>query len=341
MGGLVLAPFEVAGLYHLGLFCREWGAMQSSYLKLAESGELAKRAEHGLELLGQCNLCPRNCGVDRTADERGFCGTGKYAEVASFGPHFGEEIPLVGENGSGTIFFCGCNLGCVFCQNYDISHPGEDACSAVDAKTLARLMIDLQRQGCHNINLVTPSHVVPQFLQALVYAVDDGLNVPIVYNSGGYDSLETLRLLDGVVDIYMPDFKFWDGATSAAYMKARDYPEVARAALTEMQTQVGDLVVDESGVAERGLLVRHLLMPSGMEESRNIFQFLSQQISADCYINIMDQYRPCGRAGAFSELSGSISAVHYEEMAQAARSFGLTRIDTRDFGQLMKVLLRK
>lgn len=315
--------------------------MQRSYLKLAESGELVKRAEQGVELLVDCRLCPRRCGVDRTADERGLCGTGKYAEVASFGPHFGEEAPLVGQNGSGTIFFCGCNLKCVFCQNYDISHSAEGTCSPVDAKTLARMMIDLQRQGCHNINLVTPSHVVPQFLWALVHAIDDGLTVPIVYNSGGYDSLETLHLLDGVVDIYMPDFKFWDKETSIAYMQARDYPEVARAALIEMQAQVGDLVVDETGVAEHGLLVRHLLMPSGKEESRAIFQFLAQEISTDCYTNIMDQYHPCGKALECSELSGSISAVHYEEMVQAARASGLTRIDTRDFGKLMKMLLQR
>jgi putative pyruvate formate lyase activating enzyme len=315
--------------------------MQSSYLQLAESGELAKRVRQGLDLLSHCTLCPRHCQVDRMAGGRGFCGTGRYAEIASFGPHFGEESPLVGDNGSGTIFFCGCSLLCVFCQNYDISHPDDEGCSPVDAKTLAKLMCDLQRRGCHNINLVTPSHVVPQFLQALLYAVDGGLRVPIVYNSGGYDSKKTLRLLDGVVDIYMPDFKFWDRETSAAYMKAPDYPEVARAALTEMHNQVGDLVVDESGLARRGLLVRHLLMPSSREESRNIFQFLAQQISTKCYINIMDQYRPCGRAGEFDELSGSISGVHYEEMVQAARSYGLTRIDTRDFSQLMKMMLGK
>lgn len=315
--------------------------MQSSYLALAESGELVKRAEQALELLANCTMCPRQCGVDRTADEHGYCGIGKFAEVASFGPHFGEEVPLVGQNGSGTMFFCGCNLLCVFCQNYDISHPGEGACSPVDAKTLARLMIDLQRQGCHNINVVTPSHVVPQLLWALVYAIDDGLTVPIVYNCGGYDSLETLHLLDGVVDIYMPDFKFWDGETSAAYMQARDYPEVARSALLEMQKQVGDLVVDKNGVAERGLLVRHLLMPSCMEESKAIFQFLAQQVSANCYTNIMDQYRPCGKALEFHGLSGSISAVQYEEMVQIARLSGLTRIDTRDFDKLMEMLSGK
>ncbi|WP_163338099.1 radical SAM protein [Desulfopila sp. IMCC35008] len=315
--------------------------MQPSYLKLSKSGELVKRAEQGLELLSSCSICPRNCGVDRTADERGFCGVGKYAEVASFGPHFGEEAPLVGRNGSGTIFFCGCNLLCVFCQNYDISHPEEGTCSPVDAKTLARLMTDLQRQGCHNINLVTPSHIVPQLLWALVYAIDEGLTVPLVYNSGGYDKLDTLHLLDGVVDIFMPDFKFWDGETSAAFMQAPDYPEVARSAIIEMQKQVGDLVVDKNGVAERGLLVRHLLMPSGMAESREIFRFLAQQVSANCYTNIMDQYHPCGKALEFHELSGSISAVHYEEMVQAARSSGLRRIDSRDFDKLMEMLSGK
>ena len=314
--------------------------MQGSYLELAKTGELERRAAQAKELLRECRLCPRQCRVDRLKGEQGFCRTGRLAEIASYGPHFGEESPLVGEHGSGTIFFCGCNLLCVFCQNYDISHPDEGSCSPVGPKQLGALMVGLQEQGCHNINFVTPTHVVPQLLDALVHAVEGGLTVPLVYNSGGYDRFETLRLLAGVVDIYMPDFKFWESSSAARFMDAPDYREVATQAIGEMQRQVGDLQIDSRGIAVRGLLVRHLLMPGMLSESEEIFKFLAEEISTHCYLNVMDQYRPCGRSGDYPELLGTITADHYRQAVESAQRAGLTRLDQRDFSRLMNLLLR-
>jgi len=315
--------------------------MESGYLKLNRSGELQERIEKSHELLAQCRLCPRNCGVNRLDGERGFCGVGARAEIASYGPHFGEEAVLVGNNGSGTIFFCGCNLHCVFCQNYDISHHEEGSCIEASDEQLAGVMLELQRQGCHNINFVTPSHLVPQLLAALPVAVEHGLTVPLVYNSGGYDSLETLHLLEGIIDIYMPDFKFWRPESAKRYMRAKNYPEIARSALVEMQRQVGDLQVDDRGIATRGLLVRHLLMPAGEEETEDILTFVATEVSLSCYLNIMDQYRPCGRAAEFAEISSGISHEQYQRAIQKAKSLGLTRLDTRDLGGLLKMLFGK
>lgn len=264
-----------------------------AYLQLHASGELAARAAAARERLSCCTLCPRHCRVNRLADERGFCHTGAQAEVAGYGPHFGEESVLVGMGGSGTIFLAHCNLGCVFCQNYEISHLGEGV--ATPPGQLAAMMVSLQKQGCHNINFVTPSHVVPQLLDALIVAIDRGLTVPLVYNTGAYDEVETLRLLDGVVDIYMPDFKFWAEASAARFCRAADYPEMARLAIAEMHRQVGDLVIDAHGIARRGLLVRHLVMPEGLAETGKIMHFLAQEISPATYVNVMGQYRPCGQ----------------------------------------------
>ncbi len=230
------------------------------YLQSHRSGRLRRAVELAFQRLSACNLCPRMCGVDRLAGETGVCKTGRLASVSSFNAHFGEEAPLVGEQGSGTIFLTHCNLLCLFCQNFDISHQGIG--QEVSAEQLAGMMLALQRQGCHNINFVTPSHVVPQLLAGLEVAVANGLNVPLVYNSGGYDRPETLELLDGVMDIYMPDFKFWDPEIARKTCDAPDYPEVARQALMEMHRQVGDLVLDENGIARRGLLVRHLRRPA-------------------------------------------------------------------------------
>ncbi len=237
-----------------------------------------------------CRLCPRRCGVDRAAGERGFCGAGAEATVASAGPHFGEEPCLVGRGGSGTIFFAGCNLRCVFCQNFDISHRlvGE----AMDTADLARLMLALEARGCENINFVTPTHVAAALAEAIVEARRRGLHVPIVWNSSGYESVEVLRLLEGLVEIYMPDFKFGCSESAERYCRAPDYPERAREALREMQRQVGDLVI-EGGVARRGLLVRHLVMPGGLEESREILSFLAS-LSPRTFVNVMGQYRPEG-----------------------------------------------
>jgi len=301
----------------------------AAYVELARSGELARRVEQARERLRRCELCPRNCGVDRLAEgPKGFCRTGVRAIVSSFAPHFGEEAPLVGRHGSGTIFFASCNLRCVFCQNFEISHLMEGR--AVEAEELAAMMLRLQSLGCHNINLVTPSHVVPQILEALAVAVERGLRVPLVYNTGGYDSVETLRLLDGVVDIYMPDLKTLDSQVAAAYLTAEDYPEVARAAIAEMHRQVGDLVLDSEGIALRGLLVRHLVMPGDLATTEEAMRFLAEEISPETYVNLMDQYRPCGRAAEFPEINRRPTVSEYNRALEAARRAGIRRFDSRD-----------
>jgi len=315
--------------------------MESGYLKAWKNGLLAERIEQSRQMLVDCHLCPRRCGVDRMADERGFCRIGRYAEIASFGPHFGEESVLVGENGSGTIFFCGCNLLCVYCQNFEISHCEAGDCEEVDDHGLATVMMGLQRQDCHNINFVTPSHVVPQILEALPHAIEQGLTVPLVFNCGGYEEVDTLQLLEGIVDIYMPDFKFWKVGSGRRYVRAENYPEKARAALIEMQRQVGDLRINEQGLAERGLLVRHLLMPDGQEETTEILRFLAERVSRNCYVNIMDQYRPCGDIGAFPELQQRIGPRDYQAALERAEEFGLSRLDRKDLGNLLRFLFRE
>ena len=309
---------------------------QSSYLGLYESGKLSARIDKALAILGECRLCPRRCKVNRLEDERGICRTGRLAVVASYAPHFGEESPLAGQFGSGTIFFTNCNLGCVFCQNYEISHLGEG--EEVTAEQLAAMMVRLQEMGCHNINFVTPSHVVPQILEALPAAIDRGLSVPLVYNSSGYDSVETLALLDGVVDIYMPDFKFWDKDSARRLAGAPDYPEKARAALREMHRQVGDLAIGANGIARRGLLVRHLVMPGGLDETREILDFLAREISVDTYVNVMDQYRPCGRAGEFPPINRPLDWEEYGEALVMTKEAGLKRLDERNWGRILRQL---
>ncbi|WP_035275387.1 radical SAM protein [Desulfogranum japonicum] len=307
----------------------------SAYLKLYSSGVLRERADEALRVLHHCQLCPRKCNVNRLEDKVGLCQTGSMALVASYGPHFGEEAPLVGVNGSGTIFFAGCNLLCCFCQNADISHSVAHA-STVAPQQLAEIMLELQHTGCHNINLVTPSHIVPQFLQALLLAVDQGLTLPIVYNTSGYDTVETLQLLDGIIDIYMPDIKFWNAETATRYAKAPDYPKIVRKAVREMYRQVGNLVVDEQGQAVRGLLVRHLLMPGLDEETNAILKFLADSVSLDTYINIMDQYHPSGNANQYPELMRSLATDARATACQYARSLGLHRIDERDLAGLLQ-----
>lgn len=309
-----------------------------AYFSAKSDGRLRKAREAAGRQLRSCSLCPRCCGVDRLAGERGFCGVGRYAEVASYGPHFGEESVLVGQHGSGTIFFCGCNLRCSFCQNYELSQCSHPDCVAVGDDELAAVMLELQRLGCHNINVVTPSHVVPQLLGGLDRAVDQGLAIPLVYNCGGYESLETLELLHGIVDIYMPDIKFSSKASSLAYMAAPDYPLVARQALLAMQRQVGDLFIDEEGIAAGGLLVRHLLMPGGMGETKEILEFLATEISRDCYLNIMAQYRPCGRARATDRLNRTIETEMYDRAVRYARELGLHRLDEPDIGRMLRRL---
>ena len=300
---------------------------EPSYLKLHAQGLLQRRVDQALSRLTHCELCPRECGVDRTKGEKGFCRTGRYAVVSSYNPHFGEESPLVGTGGSGTIFFTHCNLLCIFCQNYEISHQGMG--DEVGPQILGRMMVQLQNWGCHNVNFVTPSHVVPQILEALPVAIELGLRVPLVYNTGGYDKVETLRLLEDVFDIYMPDIKFMDPQVAKRFCKAPDYPEVVREAVKEMHRQVGDLLLDERGIAYRGLLVRHLVMPHGLAQTPQVMKYLADEISPNTYVNIMDQWRPCGEAHLHPDLSRRISRQEYEEALEAARSVGLHRLDDR------------
>jgi len=300
-----------------------------SYLALHAAGGLQAKIDVARERLKECVMCPRRCKVNRLADERGVCRTGRLAVVSSYDPHFGEESPLVGSGGSGTIFFTNCNLHCVFCQNYAISHEG--AGIETPDEQLAAMMVSLQKQGCHNINFVTPSHVVAQILAALPLAIAKGLNVPLVYNTSGYDAVETIRLLEDVVDIYMPDFKFWNTQSAKRYAKAADYPVRAREAIREMHRQVGDLVIDDQGIAVRGLLVRHLVMPESLDETREIMRFLASEISTDTYVNVMDQYHPCGRAFEYPPLDRLLTHEEYEEAVGYAREAGLHRLDDRDW----------
>jgi putative pyruvate formate lyase activating enzyme len=284
-----------------------------------------ERARRAGALLESCTLCPRECGVNRLKDERGFCRIGARAAVASAGPHFGEESVLVGSHGSGTIFFAGCNLGCLFCQNYDISHlcAGEE----VSERGLLRQMLALQALGCHNINLVTPTHVIPQILQALALARREGMDLPVIYNCGGYESAATLRLLRGIVDIYMPDFKYGDDEAAGRYSGVDDYYRRAGEALVEMHRQVGDLVVDSDGLARRGLLVRHLVLPGGLAGTERVMRFIADEISTNTYVNIMAQYRPEYRAERFPELNRRLTAREYTEAVETAERYGLNRLD--------------
>ncbi|RLA83562.1 MAG: radical SAM protein [Deltaproteobacteria bacterium] len=294
-----------------------------SYLKLHSSGELPERIEKLREILKQCHLCPRRCGIDRTRGEKGYCRAPYELMVSSAFPHFGEEPPLVGRYGSGTIFLTHCNLRCVFCQNYDISHLGHG--EKIRPEELAKIMLYLQRQGCHNINFVTPTHYVPQIVEALPLAIEGGLRIPLVYNSGGYDSLEVIKLLEGIFDIYMPDIKFLNTAHSQRYCNAPDYPEVVKTIIKEMHRQVGDLLIDERGIARRGLLVRHLVMPNGVADTGEVLRFIAKEISVHTYINIMDQYRPLYKAYDFPEIARRITPTEYLEAINIARNLGLYR----------------
>jgi len=285
--------------------------------------EMRQRAEAALASLESCEICPRSCGVNRLEGELGYCRSGRYARVSSFTPHFGEERPLVGSHGSGTIFMTGCNLRCVFCQNYDISQLGEGR--EVSATKLAEMMVCLADGGCHNVNFVTPTHFVPQILEALVEATEMGLSVPLVYNSGGYDSVETLRLLDGIFDIYMPDAKYGTDAAAKKYSDAPDYTRVMKAAVREMHRQVGPLEVDDDGVAVRGLLVRHLVLPENLAGTAEVVRFLAEEVSPETYLNVMAQYHPCFKAYSYPELSRPITLREYAEAVAVARAAGLDR----------------
>ena len=299
-----------------------------AYLATYEKGLLGEKIDEALEALHSCTLCPRDCRINRW-EKFAVCKVARYARVSSFFRHIGEEDVLRGRRGSGTIFFSWCNLRCVFCQNYEISQAGEG--EEVGPKELARMMLLLQEQGCHNINFVTPEHVVPQILEALPHAIEKGLRVPLVYNTSAYDSVHSILLMGGVVDIYMPDFKLWDRERCRKYLLAPDYPEAARAVFKTMHEQVGDLKVDEDGVALRGMLVRHLVMPGMLEDTREIMKFIAA-ISTDTYINLMDQYRPAwkvGREAKYAEIDRQNTREELREAFQLAGEAGLWRLDSR------------
>jgi putative pyruvate formate lyase activating enzyme len=301
-----------------------------AYLKTHETGKLREKVEAAQSLLRWCKVCPRECEVDRWENRAGVCRTGRWARVSSALAHHGEEDCLRGWEGSGTIFLGGCNLGCVFCQNFEISQLAEGR--ELDAAQLAAVMLRLQAAGCHNINFVTPEHVVPQILEALPNAIAGGLRLPLVYNTGAYDSLESIRLLDGVVDIYMPDFKLWDPQHCAKYLRARDYAETARAAIKAMHAQSGVLRMGEDGLALRGVLVRHLVMPGMLEDTQAILRWLATELSPDTYVNLMDQYHPAHKAETepqFAEINRRLSRAEFSQAVELARAAGLWRLDSR------------
>jgi putative pyruvate formate lyase activating enzyme len=298
-----------------------------AYIDLLDNSELAQRAAEAYEHLSICDVCAWECPVDRRADQIGVCRTGERARVSSYGPHMGEEDPLRGWRGSGTIFLTRCNLRCQFCQNHDISQT--DSGNEVEPEDIAQMMLDLQARGCHNINFVSPSHVVPQLIAAVLIAATAGLRIPLVYNTGGYDSLPMLKLLDGIIDIYMPDMKYSDPDQARRYSKIRNYPIVNQAAVKEMHRQVGDLLIDDKGVAQRGLLVRHLVLPENIAGTDEIVKFLAEEISVNTYLNLMDQYRPAYKIHQYPQLNRRLTNQEYRNAVDAAQSAGLKRLDQR------------
>ncbi len=294
-----------------------------TYIRTKANGLLEQKISDLEALVNSCVLCPRQCRVRRAAGETGYCKAPYAIYLSSAFAHLGEEAPLVGTHGSGTIFLTHCNLRCVFCQNYDISIHGEGRC--VSYGELAGIMLRLQERGCHNINLVTPTHYVPQIVKALSVAIDQGLSIPIVYNCGGYESLDVLGLLDGIVDIYMPDIKFLDSGLSKRFCEAGDYPDVVKSVIMEMQRQVGDLECNASGIAQRGLLIRHLAMPNCGEDTKTILRFIKEEVSENTFVNIMAQYHPCHNAGAHPEIARKISSEEYREAIEYAKVIGLAR----------------
>ncbi len=300
-------------------------SFRPAYLKLLENGELQKRADEAYRRLEHCELCGVKCRVNRKTGKLGSCRTGILARVSSYGPHMGEEAVLRGRRGSGTIFFAGCGLRCQFCQNYEISQF-RDAGEEVEPQQLAATFLELQEYGCHNINLVTPSHVIPQILQAVMIAARDGLRLPLVYNSGGYDSVDSLRLLEGVVDIYMPDMKYSSPQVARRYSKVINYPKVNQEAVREMHRQVGDLYIGVDGIARHGLLVRHLVLPNSLAGTKEAMHFLAEEISPNTYVNIMDQYRPALNAHLYASINRTITAQEQEEAVALAKDAGLKNL---------------
>jgi putative pyruvate formate lyase activating enzyme len=298
---------------------------EPAYLRTYARDKLEPRVERALELLHSCAACPRSCKVHRLENKFGVCKTGRHAVVSSRFAHHGEEGCLSGWKGSGTIFFAGCNLRCVFCQNFDISWQARGV--PAPARELAAMMLELQVQGCHNINFVTPEHVAPQIVEALPFAIEGGLRLPLVYNTSAYDSMESLALLDGLVDIYMPDFKYWDAEMARKYSRASDYPEVARRVIKEMHRQVGDLDITPHGLARRGLLIRHLVMPEDVAGTRAVMQWIADELSPETYVNVMGQYYPAGKVSRseHAEINRRLTRAEFERALDAACQAGLRR----------------
>lgn len=295
-----------------------------AYLKLFESNELVNRVEKAKKLLTDCLLCPHNCGIDRT-NPLGFCGASDKILVSSYGPHYGEEAPLVGINGSGTIFFGYCNMRCVFCQNCELSFGGEG--KIVSSQDLAEIMMELQEHyHCHNINLVTPTHFIPQILETVLFAVKKGLSIPLVYNCGGYESIESLALLEDVIDIYMPDFKYLNTEKAHKYSKVKDYPLRVKESLIEMDRQVGGLKIDEKGIAYQGLIIRHLIMPGGIKDTKEILKYIKENLSPQCAVNLMDQYYPVHKSYKYKEISRRITPDEYAQVVEYAKELGIRLI---------------
>ncbi len=304
-----------------------------AYAKLEAEGKLDERIEQAFARLEKCDICPRECGVNRRRGEKGFCNLDDRLKVHSHSPHFGEELPLVGRRGSGTIFFSYCNLRCVFCQNYPIAHEGRGR--YVEDSDLARMMLDLQNRGCHNINVVTPTHILPHIISAISIACKQGLKLPICYNTGGYDSLDNIKLLDGIVDIYLPDLKFMDGEKAEKYavQGVRDYPRRAQAAIKEMHRQAGDLETDSRDIAYKGVMLRHLVMPNRVAGTREFVRWVADNLSTKTYVNIMSQYRVEHRAFEYEQISRAITSEEFVEAIDWAREAGLENLDRRSMQQ--------
>ena len=300
--------------------------IEPSYIKLYESGKLQEISEQLYAIYDHCTLCPKQCGVNRSKGEKGICRAGTSVKISSASPHFGEERPLVGKHGSGTIFLTFCGLLCLYCQNWDISHEGEGV--EISDEQLAAAMLKLQKLGCHNINFVTPTHYLPNIVNALVKAVEQGLNLPIVYNTGGYERVEILHLLQGIIDIYMPDYKYSDGKIAGRFSRgANNYPEIAGAAIKEMHRQVGVLFTDKYHIAQRGLIIRHLLLPNGMAGTEAFLKFVAEELDPDTYINIMTQYRPCYQAHNYPELSRGITSEEFNNALMTTHKYKLFNLD--------------
>lgn len=306
--------------------------MEPSYLRIYKTGKLGKVAEHAAGLLADCGICPHRCGVNRLKEEKGVCRTGSKAVVYSYMAHHGEEPPISGEKGSGTIFFANCNMACCYCQNFQFSQTGQGR--EVTADELASLMLELQANGCHNINLVTPTHVMPQILSALCIAAGKGLNVPLVYNSSGYELPEMIYLLDDIIDIYLPDMRYSDPDMALKYSRARDYPLYNQASVREMQRQTGDPVFNEQTIMERGLIVRHLVLPGNISGTGQVMKFLAEEISVDTYVSLMSQYFPCNKAKEFPELDRKISLEEFNEAQKEMETCGLHNGWTQEAGGL-------